>query len=389
MLRVSSIQSEVHDPPVAIAKNWIAGRSFDASPPLIDVSQAVPGIAPAAALRAHIAEVAQGNDASRYSPALGLTATREAIARSFTDQNLSPDNVMVTAGCNQAFCLAIGSLCDAGDEVIVPTPWYFNHEMWLKACGVQAVPLPVRADEAMLPNLAACKALVTAHTRAIVLVTPNNPCGVEYPASLIHAFFEFAQSIGVALILDETYKDFRASTERAHALFDDPSWPDTLLHLFSFSKVFSLAGYRVGSLTAAPHVLREAVKLADCQTISAPTLSQHAVAFALANLDDWVAERRLEMLARVNAFRSAMVAAPQFEVVSSGAYFAYVRHPFVSEPAATVAKRLADDFNVLCIPGSSFGPEQDRFLRLAFGNISDAAMDELAHRLAIAASKHH
>ena len=160
------------------------------------------------------------------------------------------------------------------------------------------------------------------------------------------------------------------------------------MHLFSFSKVFSLAGYRVGSLTAAPHVLREAVKLADCQTIAAPTLSQHAVAFALANLDEWVALRRAEMLDRVAAFRSAMAAAPHYEVVSSGAYFAYVRHPFTGAPAAIVAQRLADDHNVLCIPGSSFGPDQGAFLRLAFGNITNDEMDELARRLMSATTQH-
>jgi aspartate/methionine/tyrosine aminotransferase len=380
MLRLSSPLANVTDPPVAIAKNWIANRTFEPEYPLIDVSQAVPGIAPADALRSHMSELAGNPASARYAPALGVIETRTAIANSLADRHLSVDNVMVTAGCNQAFCLAVGALCEPGDEVIVPVPWYFNHDMWLQASGLRTVALPVLPEHGMLPDVEQCATLITSATRAIVLVTPNNPCGVEYPADLIRSFFDLARSHNVALILDETYKDFRSATTPAHDLFGIADWAETLVHLFSFSKVFSLAGYRIGSLTAAPHVLRSAVKLADCQTIAAATLSQHAVTFALANLESWVNERRVEMLTRVDAFRTEMAAAPEFEIVSSGAFFAYVRHPF-SDSAAIVAKRLADEHNVLCLPGSSFGPHQQPFLRLAFGNIADHEMASLAERL--------
>jgi hypothetical protein len=133
------------------------------------------------------------------------------------------------------------------------------------------------------------------------------------------------------LVLDETYKDFRATTAPAHGLFARSDWRDTLVHLYSFSKMLSLAGYRAGSLVAAPHVLREAAKLADCETISTPRVAQEAVAFGVTSLGDWVEARRVEMAARVAELDTLMAARPgAYEVVTSGAFFAYVRHPFAS-----------------------------------------------------------
>ena len=292
------------------------------------------------------------------------------------------DRVMVTAGCNQAFCLAIGALCAPGDEVLVPTPFYFNHDMWLRANGISTVEVVVDAANGMLPSIEALERACTPRTRAVVFVTPNNPCGIEYPRSLIEAGYAFAKDRGLAFILDETYKDFRSSDEPSHTLFDHTDWDTTLVHLFSFSKVFSIPGYRVGSLIAAPPVLAAAMKLADCQTIGAPRISQLAVAFGLDHLDDWVAERRGEMQTRVDAFTTALTTRPGgYELVSAGAFFAYVRHPFGDADALDIAPRLADEQNLLTIPGPCFGSGQSQYLRVAFGNIDAVAIPEVIDRL--------
>lgn len=399
-LRISTLLDKVSDPPVAETKRWIAERTFTEQFPLIDVSQAVPGYPPAKDLQQRIAHLAHADTTSLYAPSLGLEGTRAALHRhlarefglaSSAADSMTLDHLMITSGCNQAFCLAVGALCAPGDEVLVPTPFYFNHEMWLRANGIIPIEIPTNEADGMLPSIEALEAAVTATTRALVFVSPNNPCGVEYPPHLIEAGFEFAQRHDLAFILDETYKNFRRSEEPSHALFARPDWAETLVHLFSFSKLFSIPGYRVGSLIAAPHVLTAAMKLADCETIGAPRVSQLAVEYALDTLDGWVADRRRDMLARVEAFTSAMSAAqaatsqapgtsPGYEIVSTGAFFAYVRHPF-HEPAMRVARRLADDFNLLTIPGECFGRTQHRYLRMAFGNIDVHMIPEAVRRL--------
>ncbi|HEY1740855.1 MAG TPA: aminotransferase class I/II-fold pyridoxal phosphate-dependent enzyme, partial [Acidimicrobiia bacterium] len=258
----------------------------------------------------------------------------------------------------------------------------------LRACGIAAVPLMLSPEQAMVPDLGAIEASITPRTRAIVLVTPNNPCGLTYPADLIEAAFDVANRHGIALILDETYKDFRSTTDPPHGLFARPDWRDTMVHLYSFSKMLSLAGYRAGSLVAAPHVLDAAAKLADCETIGAPKVAQEAVAFGLSpTLEPWVEDRRRAMCERVEHLDHEMAARPGgFEVVTSGAFFAYVRHPFGSEGATAVGRRLAVEHNLFSIPGDAFGPGQDRYLRLAFGNVD---LDEITAAVARLAAAGH
>ena len=169
-------------PPVMEARRWIEGVSFPADRPLINVSQAAPVEPPPQALREAIADAALNNDASHlYGPVLGMPALRAALAAETAriyGGEVDGAQVAITSGCNQAFCAAIATLCGEGDEVILPTPWYFNHKMWLDMSGVRAVPLPTGSDLQPEPEVA--EALVTERTRAIVLVTPNNPGGVEY-----------------------------------------------------------------------------------------------------------------------------------------------------------------------------------------------------------------
>ena len=114
-----------------------------------------------------------------------------------------------------------------------------------------------------------------------MLISPNNPTGAVYPRETIHAFYELAQQRGIALILDETYKDFLPEGERPHELFGDPDWRGTLVHLYSFSKVFALTGYRVGGVTAGAGLMAEIEKAMDCVSICPPRLGQEAALYGL------------------------------------------------------------------------------------------------------------
>jgi len=125
------------------------------------------------------------------------------------------------------------ALCQAGDEVILPTPWYFNNEMVLRQLSITLIPLPC-SPPSFLPSVATARSLVTPKTRAIVLVSPNNPTGAIYPKELLREFAELAKESGVALVLDETYREFVEG--RPHDLFEETEWMKYLVHLFSFSK---------------------------------------------------------------------------------------------------------------------------------------------------------
>ncbi|THD84290.1 aminotransferase [Aliigemmobacter aestuarii] len=379
-------------PPVMEARRWIEGISFPAGRPLINVSQAAPVDPPPLALRQALAEAALNDPAAHlYGPVLGLPALREEIAVQWSAAYggaVAPSQVAITQGCNQAFCAVMATLAGAGDEVILPTPWYFNHKMWLDMQDVRAVPLACGAG--LLPEPEAAAALITPRTRAIVLVSPNNPGGTEYPASLMAAFRDLARARGLALIVDETYRDFDSRHHittggRPHELFTDPDWDDVLIQLYSFSKAYRLTGHRVGAIVASAARLAEVEKFLDTVAICPGQLGQIAALWGMRNLAQWVAGERDEILARRQAMVAGFDALPDWRLLGCGAYFAYVEHPYPL-PSPEIAKRLVREVSVLMLPGTMFQPEDApegaRQMRIAFANIDRDGIGELFRRLA-------
>jgi aspartate/methionine/tyrosine aminotransferase len=384
--RVNPLLAGVAEPPIAEAQGWIKGRAFPADKPLIDVAQAVPGYPPPKALTDRLAQAIGDPAMARYTEIEGLPELRAALAADIGrlyGAAPAPADVLIAAGCNQAFCLALLALARAGEEVILPLPYYFNHRMWLDMQGIRALPLPFRPDRGGVPDPEEAAAAITPATRAIVLVTPNNPTGAVYPPAAVRAFYDLAKARGLALVLDETYRDFLPEDGAPHGLFADAGWRETLVHLYSFSKVFCLTGYRVGAVVAGPRLIAEIAKAMDTIAICAPRIGQVAALEGLKSQGTWRAGNGALMRERLQALRSSLRRNDLgYELVSSGAYFAYLRHPYRGWPAAEVARRLADRQNMLCLPGSMFGQGQEDYLRFAFANVAAEAMPPIAERLA-------
>lgn len=370
--------------PIGETKRWVLGRTFPADRPLIDLSQAVPGYPPALEMRQHLGELLLDPAMHGYTPILGLAPLRETYAAhlsSFYGARIGTDEVGITSGCNQAFCLALMSIAQAGDQVILPRPHYFNHDMWMRMQGVEPVSLDFRPGSGAVPNAEDAEKLIGPRTRAIVLISPNNPTGAVYPRATIHAFYELAKKHGIALLLDETYKDFLPEGERPHGLFEEPDWQGTLVHLYSFSKVFALTGYRVGGVTAGAKLMAEIEKAMDCVSICPPRLGQEAALYGLQHLLPWARKNTEGLKARADLLGQGLQRSNRWRLVSIGAYFAYVEHPFPGQPSTEVSKRLSDEENLLTIPGDMFGAGQERFVRLAFANVTDDKIPLVLERL--------
>src|SRR4030081_1768290 len=374
----------VEPSPIGETKRWGLDRTFPADRPLIDLSQAVPGYPPAIELGPHLGELLLDPTMHGYTPILGLPALRENYADHLSDfygASITPGEVGITSGCNQAFCLALMSLAKAGDQVILPRPHYFNHDMWLRMQGSEPMSLDFRPGSGAVPAAQDAARLIGPKTRAIVLISPNNPTGAVYPPETIHAFYELARQRGIALILDETYKDFLPEGERAHDLFSDPDWRGTLVHLYSFSKVFALTGYRVGGITASAGLMAEIEKAMDCVSICPQRLGQEAALYGLKNLLPWARRNTEGLKARADLLGGGLQRSNRWRWVRLGAYFAYVEHPFNGQRSTEVSKRLADEENLLTIPGDMFGAGQERFVRLAFANVADDKIPIVLERL--------
>jgi aspartate/methionine/tyrosine aminotransferase len=378
-MNLSPLIRNVHFPPISEVKRWLAERPSDGRE-LIDLCQAVPDFSPAAALTKHLSGLLGDPQMSKYSPDEGLPEVREAIAAYYQRKygaTLSPDNFCLTIGASQAFWLAIVTLCRAGDDVVVQAPYYFDHPMALDILGIRGVYAPFVEADAGMPNPATIESLITARTRAILVVSPSNPTGAITPPDTIRELFEIARRHDIALILDETYNEFIPGGIRPHELFSDPAWGDHFVQIASFGKTFALTGYRAGMLVASGAFIHHALKAQDTMAVCQPRITQHAVKFGVEHLDGWVTANRDMMSRRHDLFRAEfMQPGNPFRLTASGAFFAWMRHPFSGYSGRQVAKRLVDEAAVLCLPGEVFGPGLEGYLRLAFGNIREEAIPE-------------
>jgi aspartate/methionine/tyrosine aminotransferase len=382
-MNLSPLITKVHFPPISEVKRWLAERPNDGRE-LIDLCQAVPDYAPAAELTEHLSRMLSDPLMSRYSPDEGLPEVRDAVrayyGRKYGAQ-LSPDNFCLTIGASQAFWLAIVTLCQAGDEVVVQVPYYFDHPMALAILGINGVYAPFMESEGGHPNPAAIERLITDRTRAILVVSPSNPTGAIASPDVIRELFDVARRHNIALILDETYNEFIPEGRRPHDLFNDPSWGDHFVQIASFGKTYALTGYRAGMLVASAQFIHHALKAQDTMAVCQPRITQQAVKFGVENLDGWVAANREMMSRRHDLFRAEfMLPGNPFRLTASGAFFAWVRHPFKGCSGRQVAKRLLDEAAILCLPGEVFGPGLEGYLRLAFGNIREEAIPEAVRR---------
>lgn len=387
---VAQAMAATAPPPIMEVKRRIAGIAPEGGSAPIDLSQAAPSGPPPAPLRAALAAAIVSDDSVHgYGPDLGDPALREKIAERWSVDYVAaidPSDVAVTAGCNQAFCAAMATLVAPGDAVLLPAPHYFNHAMWLQMTGVETIPLA--CDGAMSPRVDLARAALTraqGRCKAIVLVTPNNPTGAEYPAGVLEAFYDLAAEFGCALVVDETYRDFRAGEGPPHALFSRPDWRDRLIHLYSFSKSFRLTGYRTGAMVCSPERLAEVEKFIDCTTICPPRLGQRAALVGLEALGDWVREERAETLARRDALIEAAKGLPGWRLISSGAFFAWFEHPY-ERLSADLAPMIYARTGVLILPGeigyAPGDPRGGRAFRMAYANVGPDGLREAIARLA-------
>jgi aspartate/methionine/tyrosine aminotransferase len=381
-VRLTSRTLDQIDSPISMAYALTDLRDDDRN--LLDLAQAAPQYPAAASVIDHIVHVARDAGGGTYTEVPGLARLRGAFADEVSRDyggSIHPDNVVVTAGCNQAFSLVASALADPGDEIILPLPYYFNHDMWLRLNGITPVHLEPRAD--LVPRAADVEPLLTPRTRAIVLVTPGNPSGVTIDPAGIAAFADVARRHDVALILDETYRSFRDTTEPAHHLFADPDWQRTVVSLHSFSKDLAIPGYRVGAVIASAELNREVCKLMDCVAICAPRIGQEAAWAGLTGAGRWRAERARGIAQQRAWFVDAMRDRPGgFEVLTCGGFFAWVRHPFADRSTEDVTRELVVKHSTLVIPGTAFLPDDRGTVRLSVSNLDRAAITTLVERLA-------
>ncbi|KGJ21878.1 pyridoxal phosphate-dependent aminotransferase [Paracoccus sanguinis] len=322
--------------------------------------------APAVARRALAAALDQPLG---YTVALGLPALREAIAglyRRWYGVELDPGRVVITAGSSGAFLLAFAALFEAGDRVAVGEPGYPSYRQILRAMSVEPVGMPTRFENRYQP----VPDDIPADVQGVMLASPGNPSGTMLDHAALAALAARASEIGAALISDEIYHGLSYGARCVSAL----EVTDDVVVINSFSKFFSMTGWRIGWMVVPPDLVRTMDRLAANMFICPPHASQVAALAALspegeaeaqANLAVYAENRRL-LLDRLPAIGFDRIAPPD------GAFYLYADVSALTDDSAALAAEILESAGVAVTPGIDFDPVRGRqTLRFSYAGATD------------------
>jgi len=288
-----------------------------------------------------------------------------------------PMTLAVTGGANQAFTNIALTLCDEGDRAIILAPYYFSHKLALQLAGVD-VSITALDPTTHKPDMAALSQLVDeTRPRMLVMTTPSNPSGVVFGRQDLEAIVALCRRHGTWLVVDQVYYEFLFDGAEHVFPCNAALGYERIVHLFSMSKCFGMAGWRVG-FAVFPSVLTEEFrKVQDTNPTHATILSQR-LALECLDADEGPGGGCIEAeVRRLDGVREALwpILEPLGTVRSTGAFYFLVPLPAeVSEEEAV--DLLATRFGVLLMLGSPFGAPQH--LRLSYGGLSpDSALDAL------------
>jgi len=366
-------------PVIPIVARWIAE-----TPGTISLGQGVVSYGPPPEAVAASQRFGTSLNDHRYGPVEGLPALVAALEAKLAAENgitVRPrSRVLVTAGGNQAFLNAVLAITDPEDEIILPGPYYFNHEMAIVMAGANAVGVPTDSNYQL--DIAAIERAITPRTRAVVTVSPNNPTGAVYPADALSAVNRLCRARGIFHLHDEAYEYFTYGTATAFSPGSIDGSEDHTISLYSLSKAYGMASWRIGYMVI-PASLHEAVnKVQDTLLICPPAVSQHAAlaalevgrAHAAAHLASLDATRRL-------IFDRLSAADVPCDVPAADGAFYYLVRAHTKIDSMALAERLIREHRVAAIPGSAFADAAPCSIRISYGALDAQTVAEGIGRL--------
>ena len=353
------------------------GALIQATPGTISLGQGVVFYPPPPEAIAQITQFLADPNNHKYQEVQGIPTLQAAIAIKLQSENgVTVDQksrIVVTAGSNMGFMNALLAIADPGDEIMLQVPYYFNHEMAIRMANCR--PVLVETDERYQLQIEAMRQAITPRTKAIVTISPNNPTGVVYPESALRAVNQLCRDRGIYHIHDEAYEYF---TYDNAAHFSPSAIPDSsayTISLFSLSKAYGFASWRIGYMVIPAHLMAAVMKIQDTIAICASVLSQYAALGAL-QAGVGYCRKHLEAIAQVRQICLKEFAAIQdiYTVpLAQGAFYFLLKIQTDLDDFELV-KRLIQEHQVAVIPGSTFGirqvgKAQSCYVRVAYGSL--------------------
>jgi aspartate/methionine/tyrosine aminotransferase len=368
----------VQAPIIPILGEWIRQ-----TPETISLGQGMVAYGPPPEALMAIEPYLQAPGAHRYGPVEGLPGLIRGLSRKLIEENrldLAESRVLATAGGNLAFTNAVLAIADPGDDIIIVAPFYFNHEMAVVMAGCRPVVVP--SDVRYQLQVARLRAAITPRTRAIVTISPNNPSGAVYPEADLRAVNVLCAERGIYHIADEVYEYFTYGDARHYSPASAPGATAHTISLFSFSKAYGLASWRLGYMVFPERLWESINKIQDTLLICPPHISQ-AVGIGALEAGRQYCDEHVEGLARVREMVLSRLSAlgDRCEVPSAdGAFYCLLRVRSRLD-SMTLAERLVREHRVATVPGTAFGLTDGCYVRVSYGALSPETVEAGVGRL--------
>jgi aminotransferase len=348
----------------------VAAAAAEEGPPLVDLGRGNPETGPPPhvieALRASVLEPGVHG----YAPIRGLARTKEAIAARYRDVygvDLDPQTeVALIPGTKTGIVELAQSLCDEGDTLLLPDPYYPDYPSGPALAGALLETFPLRADQGWSPELDAAP-----DAAALYLNYPSNPCAVCAPPDTFEAAVRWARRGGGAVVHDAAYMDIVFDGRRAQSFLATPGAKDVGVEMWSMSKTYGMAGWRVGFVLGNAEIVERINLLNDHSRVGIFAPVQAATVAALEGPQESVAERVAAYARR----RDVIAEAVPEPIVCEGTFFVWLRLP-----EGLTAESLLREHRVAVAPGEGFGPSGAGWARLSLA-VTDEAIELGAERL--------
>jgi aspartate/methionine/tyrosine aminotransferase len=288
--------------------------------------------------------------------------------------------VMVTAGANMAFMHVVFAITVPGDEIILPVPFYFNHDMAIEMAGCRTV--RVATDGRYQLDVDALARAITPRTRGIVTVTPNNPSGAVFTEASLRAVNALCRERGIYHIADEVYEYFTYGGVRHFSAASVPGAEAHTITMYSLSKAYGFAGWRIGYFVYPEH-LASAMSKSQDTILVCPTMIAQVAAIAALDVGRSYCEPHVRELAEIcEIVRGELSSlAPLADVpAADGAFYVLLKVDADRDPLA-IAERLIREHRVAVTPGPAFGMDRGCYFRVAYGALQKATVAEGVGRL--------
>ncbi|MBD1824341.1 pyridoxal phosphate-dependent aminotransferase [Cyanobacteria bacterium FACHB-DQ100] len=318
----------------------------------------------------------------KYQAVEGIPALKAAIAQKLTTENkidLTNREIVVTAGSNMAFLHVVLAITDPGDEIILQTPFYFNHEMAIEIASCRAVLVPTDENYQLQPEL--IRAAITDRTRAIVTISPNNPTGAVYSEFALREVNQLCRESNCFHITDEAYEYFTYGVDHFSAASIGDSANHTI-SIFSLSKAYGFASWRIGYMVIPAYLLESVQKIQDTNVICPAVVSQYAALGALQAGRSYCEEKLVSISQVRDIVLAELESIRHFCTVpkADGAFY-FLLKVHTELDTMELVKRLIQDHQVAVLPGFTFGLENGCYLRVGYGALEKETAIEGIQRL--------